>query len=222
MPLNEASAKIKGVADVVFVMDHSGSMADLIQGVKEHVANFVHDLLNDPQSTVQDVRLGLVTHDVMGKASVHWAPFVSTADAFQKNLEAAPEGHDEFGLPALDAALDFPWRPLCRRYVLFFTDEEVDGGAASAVQREKLMELCQKAAQLHVHFVGFGPSCSAYELVGKVPGSEYNVTDRENLSKPDMGSLLRGIAKTVSSGVDERVTTSVSKNLYGLSGTRPS
>ena len=71
MAQNENAPRIKGVADIVFVVDVSGTMSDIIDAVKQYIAEFVDMLLNDPQSTVRDVRLGLVTHDVDGDPRVH-------------------------------------------------------------------------------------------------------------------------------------------------------
>lgn len=147
MAQTSLAAKIKGVADVVFVLDVSGSMSDIIEGVKNHIADFVDKLLNDPQSTVRDVRLGLVTHDVEGRPAVHAAGFVTTAGEFRRYLELAPRGHTEYGLPAIDRALDFPWRERCRRYIVFLTDEPVEGGHNPEFQRFKLNELCQRCSR---------------------------------------------------------------------------
>ncbi len=216
MPYPDEGVKVKGVADIVFVIDVSGSMTDVIDGVKNNVGRFVTTLLTDPQSTVKDVRLGLVTHDVEGRPEVYVRDFVSEAASFVAALGQAPEGGTEFGLPAIDKAADFNWRAVCRRYVVVFTDEPVDGGHEPAFQRSKLAELARKLADQHIHFVGYGPTCDAYALLGKTPGSEYHVTDRTLLEKEAMASVLGGLVKTVSVGVDDQVFSNSPKNLYGL------
>jgi len=216
MSANENAPKIKGVADVVFVLDVSGTMSDIVQGVKDHISNFVGLLVNDPQSTVKDVRLGLVTHDVGGAPNVFAAPFTSSPDEFRRNVNSAPDGASEYGLPAIDKALDFPWRESCRRYVVFFTDEDVDGGNDPQLQKSKLIDLCRKLTALHVHFVGFGPSCNAYEMVGKTPGSTYRVTTHDELSSIGLDNVLQGIAKTITASLDQKMMASVPRNLYGI------
>lgn len=218
----ENEPNVKGVADVVFVLDKSGSMSDVVQGVQNYIAGFVDSALNDPQSTLRDVRLGLVTHDAPNSARVHWAPFVTSSKEFQSNLAASPSGCDEFGLPAVDTALDFPWRAQARRYIVFFTDEGVDGGTDSALQRSKLMDLGRKMAAMHVHFIGFGPQCDAYAILGKTPGSDYRVTGHSELDGVTMKSVLEGLGKTVSQGIDAGALNSAPKNLYGLPAPRPS
>ena len=209
------NVQFKGVADIVFVVDLSRSMSDIIRGLKDYIADFVHNLLTDPQSTVKDVRLGLVTHDVSGRPAVHAAGFTTAASDFRASLMNAPEGGTEFGLPAEDRALDFPWRSTCRRYIVFFTDEPVDGGHDPVRQNSKLQELGQKMSALHVHFIGFGPQCPSYEMLGKTPGSKYSLWDR-NPTATDMKDVLEGIGKTVSQGVDDTVFANAPKNLYGL------
>ena len=217
MALNEDAPRIKGVADIVFVVDVSGTMSDIIDAVKQYIAEFVDMLVNDPQSTVKDVRLGLVTHDVDGDARVHAVDFMAEPGDFRNALMNAPDGGTEYGLPAIDRALDFPWRPECRRYIVFFSDENVDGGHGPAFQNSKLQELAQKMSTLHVHFMGFNEeACPSYELLGKTPGSSYSVVSRSELVGPNMKELLAGIAKTVSMGVDQQVLGSVQRNLYSL------
>lgn len=210
----------KGVADVVFVVDSSGSMSDILAGLKQHITDFVKDLLSSAQSTVSDVRMGLVTHDVNSREAAQSADFVTSAQSFEQLVSNAPNGGTEFGLPAIDLALDFPWRTKCRRYIVFFTDEPVDGGHDPAFQRSRLQELCQKMAGLHVHLLGIGPKCPSYEKVGKTPGSDYHPEqDRDKLRRPDMKETLIGLSKTITNGVDEQAFLKAQKNIYGLSET---
>jgi hypothetical protein len=208
---------VKGVADVVFVVDSSGSMSDILAGLKTHIKDFVRDLLNSPQSTLSDVRLGLVTHDVNGRPATQSAAFVSSDTEFATLVDCAPGGGTEFGLPAIDLALDFPWRVECRRYIAFFTDEPVEGGHEAPFQRSKLQELCKKMAELHVHLLGIGPECPSYDVVGKTPGSDYKAEkNRQTLEHPDMKDVLIGLAKTITGGVDSSVFSSAKKNIYTL------
>ena len=63
MPLQ--SAKIRGVADIVFVLDVSGSMSPVIEQVKNHIGTFVDSIRASSQTPI-DLRLGLVTHQSRG------------------------------------------------------------------------------------------------------------------------------------------------------------
>lgn len=212
------NVKVKGVADIVFVVDKSGSMGDIIDSIQTHISNFVEVLINDPQSTVKDVRLGLVTHDVNGTRRVHKADFVTSSREFNSLLDSAPDGEQEFGLPAIDCALDFDWRTSCRRYIIFFSDEPVSGGWDSSFQNSKLNELAHKMADLHVNFIGFNTEdCPSYRKLSKVGGlSSYEVLTRSDLTGASMNELLKDAARTITSGQDSSISTSIPRNLYGL------
>lgn len=215
--MSDQTIRTKGVADIVFVLDCSGTMSDIIDALKSQVFSFVDMLLNDVQSTVRDVRLGLVTHDVRGQAAVHSVDFMTSAEDFQRALDNAPDGVDEYGLPAIDRALDFPWRSNCRRYIVFFSDECVLGGQNPDFQNSLLRDLGSKMAALHVHFIAFNEEqCPSYELLGKTPGSSFTIVSREELLGTNMSEVLAGIAKTVSQGVDSNTFSNVEKNLYNL------
>ena len=220
--MQNSDSRVRGVADLVFVVDISPSMDDIIDSLKTYISSFVDSLLNDPQSTVRDVRLGLVLHNLYNE-QVFDTPmlgehsFTTSAEEFSGWLERTHEGNDEFGLPAVDRALDFPWRPHCRRYIVFFSDEPVSTGHDPGLQNSKLNDLAEKLASLHVHFIGFNQeSCPSYELLGKTPGSTYSVVARSELVGPNMAKLLVGLAKTVSAGIDSELNVQVQRNLYDL------
>ena len=46
--------KLKGVADVVFVVDFSGSMSPVIDGLKNHINDFVRSLEQTNQQIIID------------------------------------------------------------------------------------------------------------------------------------------------------------------------
>lgn len=221
MPLQD-NVKVYGNADIVWVLDVSGSMADIIQSVKDNIAKFAVDLSSSGQSPVKSLRLGLVTHDVGGSATVKAWNFAETTEEFVGNLLSAPDGANEYGLPAVDRALDFNWRTDARRYIIFITDEPVAGGTDSGGQNAKLPELCQKMAALHVHFLGFGPGCGSYEQLGLTPGSDYtdcipSASDHGALAGLGFQEALKGLAQTITAaGNVEDMQADVPKNLYGL------
>ncbi len=221
MPLQD-NVKVYGNADIVWVLDVSGTMADITQGVKDNIAQFVGDLTSSGQSPVKSLRLGLVTHDVEGNATVRASNFAETTEEFVSNLMNSPEGANEYGLPAVDRALDFNWRSEARRYIIFITDEPVAGGTDPAGQTAKLPELSQKMAGLHVHFLGFGPACESYEQLGLTPGSDYTdcipgPDDHGALVGLGFQTVLKGLAQTITAaGNVEDMQANVPKNLYGL------
>lgn len=211
--------KVKGHADIVFVVDVSGSMSDIVEALKMNIANFVETMLDDPQSTVKSYRLGIVAHGVPHTPDkIEKVDFLDSADQFVSELMAVKDGGQEYGVPAIECAADFDWRNVSRRYIVFFSDEPVETGHRPEFQRTYVGELCQKMADLHVHFLGYNTdSCPTYADIGSVPGSSYEVVGREELIGQNMQELLSGAAGSVSTGVDASgVTSPVAKNLYGI------
>ena len=217
MPL--VPQKLKGIADVVFVMDTSGSMSPVIAAVKSHINTFVDSIRNHSQPPV-DLRLGLVAHFADGgdRMGVYAWEFTESEEEFKARLgrcDALPASGDEFGLPALDRALDFPWRPKCRRFVVSFTDEPVSGGTDDSFQRSRLKQLAEKFANLRVAGYLVGPACPDYDQLGLAPRMVRVVLNHAELATYDFGSFLRELGRTVSIA-SEQEALPVKSNLYGL------
>lgn len=211
--------KLKGVADVVFVMDTSGSMSPVISAVKNHITTFVDSIQKHSQPPV-DLRLGLVAHYADGgdRRGVYAWDFTESVGEFKTRLgscDSLPASGDEFGLPALDRALDFPWRPKCRRFVVSFTDEPVSGGTDHSFQKSRLKELTEKFAALRVAGYLVGPSCPDYDQLGLAPRMVRIVLRHAELATYDFGSFLRELGRTVSTA-SEQEALPVKANLYGL------
>lgn len=183
---------IRGILDIVFILDLWNGYDR--ESVKRNVIKLAHDLFNNEFNEIiprVDLRLGLVTHDVKGKPAVQGKDFLDTAADFKRSINVAPEGINEFGLPAIDLALDLSWRKRCNRVIAFFADEPVSGGHEPEFQETNLEKLAQKIAQSHVAFCGFGPSCRTYELLSKTPNSTYRIFESIPDWREDAGSLLR-------------------------------
>jgi len=217
MPL--VGQKLKGVADVVFVMDISGSMMPVIDAVKHHLSTFVDSIERHSQPPV-DLRLGLVAHFADGgdRKGVYAWDFTDSPEHFKSHLSACdslPASADEFGLPALDRALDFPWRPQCRRFVVSFTDEPVRGGHDPSFQSSRTQDLAAKFAALRVSGYLVGPPCPEYDLLGRGPRMVRVVLDHRELATYDFGAFLGELGRTVSSATEQEAQP-VRPNLYNL------
>lgn len=217
MPL--VGQKLKGVADVVFVMDISGSMSPVIRAVKSHISALVDTVATSSQPPV-DLRLGLVAHYADGgdRRGVYSWDFTESTELFRKHLSGCnslPSSADEFGLPALDRALDFPWRPKCRRFLVSFTDEPVSGGHRSQFQKSRLQELAAKFSALRVAGYLVGPSCPAYDQLGRGPRMVRVRLDHAELTRFDIRSFLGELGRTVSMAAEQEAEP-VTANLYGL------
>jgi len=211
---------MKGIADVVFVMDTSGSMSTVIEAVKNHIVTFVDSIQSNSQMPI-DLRLGLVSHFTDGgdrRGVRHW-DFTSSVPDFKQALQSCdklPASADEFGLPALDRALDFPWRPVSRRFVVSFTDEPVEGGHEPDMQRSQLQDLGAKFGQLRVNGFLIGPSCPDYDALGRFPRMIRVVLNQGELATYDFGRFLSDLGRTVSQSSEQESPASVRNNLYGL------
>jgi hypothetical protein len=79
-----------GNADIVFLLDGTGSMEKAIEGLKENINTFV-DSLNDPQSTLKDWRSKVVTYRDYEADDTNWYednPFVADAAALKSQIAA--------------------------------------------------------------------------------------------------------------------------------------
>lgn len=212
--------KMKGVADVVFVMDTSGSMSSVIESVKNHIITFVESIQANSQMPI-DIRLGLVSHYTDGgdRRGVRAWDFTTSVEDFKQALhqcDKLPASADEYGLPALDRALDFPWRPVSRRFVVAFTDEPVEGGHEPGFQRSRLQELGAKFGQLRVNGYLIGPECPDYGALGRFPRIVRVVLAPDELARYDFDRFLSDLGKTVSQSADQEIGTGIPSNLYRL------
>jgi Mg-chelatase subunit ChlD len=108
-------------ADIVFVLDVTGSMGNEIEDVKNNIIEFADSL------SLQgiDYQLGLVTFlDVIENVY----PFTNDVDLFHNRIsdQHAHGGGDgpENSLDALDAAADFDFRDLADRIIIWITDAD--------------------------------------------------------------------------------------------------
>jgi hypothetical protein len=138
--------KVKGVADIVFLLDATGSMATCINAVKENIAVFVTSLTTkdaNEQAVVKDWRVKIVGYrdfDYSDAPPIVDNPFTNSVDEARSHLAAleATGGGDEAeslleGLYRLatmpetgpgESARPDSWRFRrdARRFVIAFTD----------------------------------------------------------------------------------------------------
>src|SRR5262249_4324988 len=132
----------KGVVDVVFCLDASGSMAPCIAGVRSHVGAFL-DGLGANAGRALDCRIDFLAHScdeagtvvrsgslrrggpdllaaLYGQKPDPSAFFTTNPAEVRSGLAAVDVYGDEAMMVALDLCLDFPWRPCggCHRVVV--------------------------------------------------------------------------------------------------------
>ena len=131
----------KGKVDIVFVIDVSGSMMPVIEGVRNNVITFV-DSLRDNANNQIDYRLGLVLEN----CDTFWIKdFTKSIDEFRSILENMNSTwSNEFTLPAIDIAADFDWDKNRHKFIIIFTDEDIKEGCEPEYQLSKYDELIDK------------------------------------------------------------------------------
>jgi len=240
----------KGTADVVFCLDASNSMSPCLQGVKDHLTDFVKGLQSKGQMT-WDLRVDFVAQNV-GQGSqggvlfnhrsvyhedLHEALYASqpsgvrlfttALDDFKANLNRVPCEGDEAMLVALDFALDFPWRPAaqCHRTVILLTDEPCETGAIADEQARQVPALIRKIQDLRVMLFLVAPDSPAYQKLAEADKSEYEViAERQNgLATVDFGKVLQHIGKSVSAASLQAAGpgTKAARGLFGQTTWKP-
>jgi hypothetical protein len=196
----------KGIADIVFCLDASGSMQPCIDAVKSHIEEFLAGLKSNGQMQ-WDWRLDFIAHHAedqcgsaifshtslscsdmdlidrlyrnSGNAASNKAFFTSELKDFKKGLEKIRVIGDEAPLVALDFCLDLPWRATegCHRVVILMTDEPFESGAAQAFQQSRFDDLRKKIMALKVMLFIVAPQSSVFNELSAVDKSEYEVVD---------------------------------------------
>lgn len=141
-------------ADIVMVIDKSGSMNDKLDKIKEAATNFTNNILSNTQGS--DVRIAIVTYDYYGKYNGYNGQgsylnlgFSSSKDDINKAINAITAGggtNTQAGIRRAAKTLRLA-RPDAKKYVVFFTDglptQSYYGGDGTRVD-SKYMEDAQK------------------------------------------------------------------------------
>ena len=139
-------------ADIVMVIDKSGSMNDKLDKIKEAAANFTNNILSNTQGS--DVRIAIVTYDYYGKYNGYNGQgsylnlgFSSSKDDINKAINAITAGggtNTQAGIRRAAETLRGA-REDAKKYVLFFTDglptqsyndDDTINGNGTAVSKE--------------------------------------------------------------------------------------
>lgn len=232
----------KGIADVVFCLDASDSMRPCIDGVRDHVVDFVGGLKSSAQ-VAWDLRADFVAHragetergvvfhqhslyndqllDALYLKSDQSTRFFSNnVEDLKKGLQTVKVFGNEAPLVALDSCLDFPWRDAasCHRVIIFMSDEAFETGVFCDEQKAKLPELVKKIQQLRVMLYIVAPESPVFSELASVDRSEYEVVDTtgDGLSNVDFKKVLSYIGKSVSvSTLQGTKAESVAKGIFG-------
>lgn len=232
----------KGVVDVVFCLDASGSMAPCIDAVRKNLDAFLDALAGDANRKI-DCRLDFLAHScgedgelvrslslrksgadliqaLYGQVPQPTAFFTTDRDAIRRGLKELTVYGDEAMLIALDLALDFPWRPQagCHRVVVVLTDEPLEANAVWPLQQAKLDAIIDKVQKLGVKLYLVGPNSVGLDTLAEADKCLYqkSTQSHDGLGSIDFAKVLGQIGKSVSSSMlQARPESSVKRALFG-------
>lgn len=207
-------AKVKGVADVVFVFDCTGSMDPYIDGVKDNVASLIKGF-NATANVKLDWRvraMGYKDYFVDKDCLINDFLFTDDADEFANNQLArlrADGGGDEkeSALDALWYALKrTDWRPRCTKVIVLFTDAGTKGLHNRTMDELGVVDdvsyLQQELMKNKVQLFLYGKTDPVYEQLHQTERAHvYQYDDLGKLLDSDFGELLEIIGKTVSASI---------------------
>ena len=158
-------------ADIIFVLDVTGSMGDEIAEVKDNIIEFADSL----SYRGVDYRLGMVTFlDVIENVY----PFTTDAQEFQNRVsqQYAHGGGDgpENSLDALMRAAEFPFREQAKRIIIWITDADYHehDPVTSMTKSEAIDALLSH--DITVHAIGAASFKSAfYDPITTATGGQY-------------------------------------------------
>jgi hypothetical protein len=214
----------KGVVDVVFCLDASGSMAPCIDGVRRNIGAFLDGLVGDRNRNL-DCRLDYLAHscdetgNLVRSSSLRLAGleliealygqkpapegfFTTDASELRAGLNNVGAFGDESMLVALDICLDYPWRPResCHRVVALLTDEPLEANADAKAQQKMIGPLIDKIHALGVMLFLVGPRSPGFNELAEADKSQFQQVAQahDGLATMDFARVLAHIGKSVS------------------------
>lgn len=207
-------AKVKGVADVVFIFDCTGSMDPYIDNVKDNVASLIKGF-NATANVKLDWRvraMGYKDFFVDKDCLINDFLFTDNADEFANSqlarLRADGGGdEDESALDAIWYALKrSDWRPRCTKVIVLFTDAGTKGVHTRTMDELGVVDdvkyLQQELMKNKVQLFLFGKTDPVFDQLHQTERAHvYQYDDPEKLRDSDFGELLEVIGKTVSASI---------------------
>jgi hypothetical protein len=222
--MSQATPSTKGVVDIVFCLDASGSMAPCIDGVRRNVGVFL-DALPGETDRKLDCRIDFLAHscdesgDLVRSTSLRrngadlvnalygqkpdpGAFFTTDAGEVRKGLSEVAAYGDEAMLVALDLCLDYPWRPRsqCHRVVTLLTDEPLESNALAQNQQRMIGAVIDKIHALGVMLFLVAPASPGFDELAEADKSQYQRVGQaqDGLGSLDFARVLAHIGKSVS------------------------
>lgn len=208
-------AKIKGVADVVFLFDCTGSMSPYIENVKNNVASLIKGF-NATANVKLNWRvkaMGYKDFFVDSDYLINSFSFTDSADVFADNqldrLRADGGGDEkESALDAIWYALkQSDWRPSCTKVIVLFTDAGTKRIHSRTMDElgvvDDISYLQQELMKNKIQLFMYCKTDPIYEQLHQTERAhvyQYDDPGTQLLSS-DFGELLEVIGKTVSASI---------------------
>ncbi len=206
MSIVQQMTKVRGIADIVFCIDFSGSMENCIRGVKNHINTFVRSLEQYNSNVAIDWRIGFLGYSDL--EFIHFSLAKGTSDFISQLDNATVDGANEFTCGAIDYCISgFDWRPVSNKFLLVFTDESLLTGAFTAESEGLFPQLLTKIAESRIHLVFFGPECGYYNQFATISRAITYKIDN-NFAAIDFSLLMQNLGKTVSQSVQNQTESS--------------
>ncbi len=212
---------MKGIADLVFCVDCTGSMAPCIDGLKSELHRFISELEAPPEQGLLPVnwQMRVLGFRDLNQDATPWvnanSPMVATPAEARAQIEAltADGGGDEpeSTLDALwTAAATTPWRKPCNRIVILFTDatalptmhpDTVSSGAAGNDVSAVAQALAEAGCRVHA----WAPACPVWDQLKNLPKVIFTplATGGDGLGSVDFRELMESLRRTVSQVASE-------------------
>lgn len=229
----------KGIVDIVFCLDASGSMSPCFAALSKHISEFIAGLGGNAQMQ-WDWRIDFVaygyadrvfrvqslyydTPELIGQLYHHEQSgrfFTKDLGEFRSRLKRIEIAGDEATLVALDFCLDYPWRSAdrCHRVVVLMTDEPFETGGLQEEQCAVLPALIEKIQQLRVMLYVVAPESAVFDQLSAVDKCVYEVIRQsgKGLAEVNFKQVLQEIGKSVSVSTGQGShAASVPRGLFG-------
>lgn len=207
-----SQVKVKGVADIVFCFNCTGSMTEIIKGVKDNVNRLVDGFKTYTDLDWRARVMGYRDFEVDEEYIINDRPFVTTESELKAQI-AGMDALDESGgddpESTLDAiwyaAMKTDWRNDCHKVVIVFTDDEPKG-----VNEKTLADIPQADADLevlsqeldvqHIKLFLWGKKSPIYDALAMVPRADIVQMENpeEDVKTMNFDKIMETIGKTIS------------------------
>jgi von Willebrand factor type A domain len=213
-------SKLAGRADVVFVLDRSGSMSPIFDRVRDWIADFVAGMASGDTQPI-GIRYGFLCYNALEFHRLGEFFSESTTRFGEAIRRVGASDVDETTLPAIDAAADFPWSDNGHRFLIVLTDEATATGHNPAWQRSRVDALKEKLIRLRVKLWLAAPDCPAFREFAGLPNFEYRIVAGHDFEDPSWLSglmLQMGNKVSILSRTRVQAAQNVPHDLYDLAG----